>query len=804
MAYRSLTTNANLSSTTLFETVANVPTLHASNTLSLASTRNTTGYTAPNLVNTITGVWVYVAVQGSGGTITAALQESTVTKASVTVNQSDLVPLTWNYIKLATPYTYATLTASAYRWQFTQTGVSVNTTLAADSGGTLVAFFSVDNRTGAVGATDDLLIGSAAGSGTTATMTVDGTTSTVGSGANTAITNSPKVIGAAVYIGANGKMTPDTAANNKVKVKGCIVASTNGTFEYGTSGSRYSTYTAEIEMDNPTTSCDFGIITLEGSTTSVYAKTRSYYWTTYASGTGVAADPFITADPVDWDVGDEIVIEATGGFNQTEYRFIITKNSSTSYVLSSTSGGAETALANTHTAGCRVRNATSNIRIFANNTSRSWYWNNRSATWALVGPRLETVGANITDKQGIQIYTVSTQTTALTMDYCILYRHLYKGFAFSQSKARSTHTGLFACASVLSANAGGYYFSASPNNKTLVDCWAFDMERHGFEVSTSANLSFIRCIATDCNQDNQTNSGGWYFANNSASTTQDCESHVNQNAGIYLASCISHNGFDWLVGTKGTNTVDILCAADTFNTVAYMDSNYGSSTLISGYLTMIPGSTVAFQNYGDTTNDNRWYTPYGSGRSTGAGMPDTLVRTASSLAVRFAPEDATDGFTHLFDVPCTPNTTAYVSGYLYRNASFSSGDITVSLTLPGSSTPDSTYTFPTTTGSWLPFTVAALYSGSVTALGTLTINAKSVAPGAYCYIDDFYDAGTSNKIAGFDIWQDGLPVNLLVPIDITGIPALVWAYPTTNLTSPDTTGYNQKNTLTVPIYNALS
>jgi hypothetical protein len=85
MAYRVSNTTGNASSTTLWDTVTNVPTLHASTnvTINNAGTPSfTAGYTAPNTVNTATGVLVYINARGTAGTLTVTLQESTVDTAA--------------------------------------------------------------------------------------------------------------------------------------------------------------------------------------------------------------------------------------------------------------------------------------------------------------------------------------------------------------------------------------------------------------------------------------------------------------------------------------------------------------------------------------------------------------------------------------------------------------------------------------------------------------------------------------------------------------------------------------------------
>ena len=126
-----------------------------------------------------------------------------------------------------------------------------------------------------------------------------------------------------------------------------------------------------------------------------------------------------------------------------------------------------------------------------------------------------------------------------------------------------------------------------------------------------------------------------------------------------------------------------------------------------------------------------------------------------------------------FKVPANPTSEVLIYGYLYRNATFSSGDLKVELFLPGTSisgTPDDTVTLATTTGSWLPFVLNAYYSGSVSRYTTVRITAKTATAGAYAFLDDIYDAGTLNKVAGLDLWDSGHISEIIVASDYSSIP----------------------------------
>ena len=143
------------------------------------------GVTAPNLVNKITGVWICIStLPANGGNITAEIMESGVSKATATINLAD-AQLGMNYFRFATPYQFATLTASAYTCRLKNTVGSSGNVRTAASG--LWFQFTYDTA-GALGASDDLWVGGFNDGGlTTKTLTVTGTANTFGSKATTAI-----------------------------------------------------------------------------------------------------------------------------------------------------------------------------------------------------------------------------------------------------------------------------------------------------------------------------------------------------------------------------------------------------------------------------------------------------------------------------------------------------------------------------------------------------------------------------------------------------------------------------------------
>ena len=135
--------------------------------------------------------------------------------------------------------------------------------------------------------------------------------------------------------------------------------------------------TARLLFDQNAVTTNYGIVHLNGGKISLQGADKTYKKTTLSSGVGTAASPFVSTDSVDWSVGDELlfvpVSNNAANYDETETRFIITKNSATSYVLSATSGGVEAAFTYSHAAGT-VFNLTRQVLIDTTDITKAWYW----------------------------------------------------------------------------------------------------------------------------------------------------------------------------------------------------------------------------------------------------------------------------------------------------------------------------------------------------------------------------------------------------------------------------------------------
>lgn len=760
------------------------------------------GVTAPNLVNKITGVWICISVLPSnGGNITAEIMESGVSKKTATINLAD-AQSGMNYFRFATPYQFATLTASAYTCRLKNTVGSSGSVRTAASG--LWFQFTYDTA-GALGASDDLWVGGFNDAGlTTKTLTVTGTANTFGSKATTAIGSTTQTMGAALTIGSGGTFKHDTAANCTTTLKGSVWVTAGGIFDIRGSATKSIVSTFIIDS---TANGDQGIFTATGTTGGQILTTGATYdqYTRYASGTGTAADPLIVSVGWDADVNDEIVIPGVA-YNTNQVRFIKTRNSSTSFVLSATAGGAESAITNTPAVGSYIANLTRNVIIKPVTTTLGYYINNSSNTAGNFNyTRFEypdnTSGRAITPSGGLTGGATSSFDGIVAYNTSITGGRHWLAMSGTGDPATSTttHTGITAYNTAGSNYSGqsGVGFQGT-SNKTL----NYLLHYNGSSTTTGAMVSL-----NGSSTGNIINNSHAYGTNGLASATgyaigifssssntfNNCTVNACRTNAVYFAVGTGNTFNSCNFGTVATNTVDITSLSATLNQAVFNNCSFGSATLISNYLNQLDTSSINFQDMDTNTSKHRWYTNKGSWWSSGAGLTDTTVRTASSLALASKPENNTTGSSWTFKIPANPTSSVGIFGYLYRNATFSSGTLKAELFLPGTlltATPDATYTFATTTGSWLPFNISAYYSGAVARYATVRITGVTSTAGAYFFIDDLYDAGTGNKVAGLDLWDSGKPSEIMVQSDFSVVPAAVWGFSDSN-TQANTMGDRQ-------------
>lgn len=810
MAYR--VTNGvgtNFNTTTNWDEGVNTPSIHASTniTVSAGGVFSAT-FTAPNLTNACTGVLVPVSAKGTAGNIIATLQHDIgagfvdCAGATATIAITSLVASTHVLFYFGTKFVFDTTTANKFRIKLNTSGASGTTSIAADSGGANFAYIAFMDSNVVPTTGDDFFVVSP-NQGSALTISLD-TSPSIGSGGNTAVPTFRSWQNA-IVLSNNGQLAWPTGTSRTITPKGNIYVENGGWYQMGQTSAKIAAgVTARTSFDENGTTVNYGIVTQTGGKVTMQGADKTYKKTTLASGVGTAASPFVAADSVDWSVGDELlfvpVSNSATNYNESEIRFIITKNSATSYVLSATSGGGEAAFTYSHTAGV-VFNLTRQVVMDTTDITKAFYADfNETVTIGNLdfdGCRFETFGGSTTGKTTLIFSNLSTEL--FTADDVVFYRSLgTAGVNFGNNNDVRTYTWLIAYSS-----ASFLLTPGSLRNKTFSNCYGVLSASSGLNFGASSNQTYSNCGFWACSTSSATTGGGLLGTNTAKVTFNSCDFHCNRSYGVNLASSADFTFNSCNIGNKGTNGgADINVTVDGYNTALFDNCMFGSSTLINGYTGAADGSEFIFNKFNQTTNDHRWYTPYGVARSTGASLADTNVRTSGSLALRIAPEDSSHGFIWDFKVIAKASSYSNVLGFIQKNAAFGTDVCTVDFYLPGLvpgiDTPSSTVTMGNDT-NWNVFNLAASYVGTVPLYSTVRITAKTTTASAYVYVDDIFNG--TNVITALDTWDRGKPSPIM--FEQLGDAAAVWAVATSTLTTAGTTGKKLVDDLTVGKYLAL-
>jgi hypothetical protein len=744
---------------------------------------NSEVFTAPNTTNAITGVWLMCASPPAAGCDwTMQILESGVPVGSIaTFAQADFpasnpyIPQ-WIYFRFPTPYTYTTTAAGTYRFVLKST-VANSGAVNVNAGSTGWLIMATDNRHAAPISTSQVWIGPHNGT-TQIDVTVDGTSGLATGGAPQAsmpvIRN---ITPRAIYIGggaveSKAKLIWDTAADATLAFTGEIVVADGGELRMGTIASPYPAGKTAI-LSTPSTSTNANQIASYGNgIINMVGSDLTYDRTTYVSGLGTAASPLITAAPVDWSVGNKICVAASSNngtnYNEGENKFIITKNSSTSYVVSNTSGGAENALTNTHTNAIIV-NLTRNVQLKGTSgttkciavsldnatTANS---NFKSANLNNMGTLNGTPSIGTKGQGGLSI----PAGLAIPVDNCVFDEINNYGMLVFTSSALTRSKNIFANSGAFSSagTASGLGVASTALNQTFVDHVFINNQRQGIEYR-GINCTFTNTTIIGCNCAGVAAQGGFSPYNAGPFIMSNPQMHCNRIGGYALNSSVNSTITGGNLGTNGYNGADVVVAPGSANTNILFDAiTAGSATLVSGHTSGAVGATeVLFNRLNGTTNNHMWFTEYGSARSTGAGLSDTVVRTPGTLNLRIAPENATNGFVWEYLVPAKPGRAVQSYLFIEKNAAFATDDVNVELFLPGSTVADAIASVSDVTGSYNVYAVAAVYAGTESLYARVRVTAKTVTAAAYIYIADIFNG--TNEIINLNTWYRGKPSTIM-------------------------------------------
>jgi hypothetical protein len=800
----------------------------------------------------------------------------------------------WGFAKFGTPYTPTTTSTGYYRLKLVKLTGAGTIQLYGTSGTAPSCMIASVSPVSTPGTGDDVLIAgdmtNVSGTTNPIAVTVD-TNVTIGSGQNSyGFGGSSSTMFPAISIDSGGRLKASRTASATLLVKQMIVLSyTDGELDYGKTTDRIpSTYKATLMYDP---SNNFGYVGIRYSGTmnpaqsyylSFVGASKAYIKTNYSSGLGTAASPLITSDPVDWSVGDQIVVtpsagyttyantaptsltytDATGynrryftltfaaahsfkvgdriilsgftpaayngtaftvdevpspttlriyGFTSTgitanatvmgtvvghtsksEYRYIKTKNSTTSYVLCTTAGGAEDALQYSPATTADIYNLSSSVQVTVNKRNQSCMYTfdagaaNTTADptwWILDNCRMDYAGNGGPYSLGILANGYTAGSSSATINNTVFWAPAGTVIYDSVTPHSTWNISNVVFAGFQSGMT--YAMVTSGYNKTFTNIYAVDISGNFISSSGSSNTYRVLrlwAIAPEPNSNPAIVLFGNAFNNLFISAYIQGVNSGTINRGISLNGSLSNKFLNSEFGTVTKHyDTDIYCTSSTLNTMVFENCLFGSTNLITNYLNQFNGSELAFQKYQQTTNRHRWYTNTGSARSTGAGLEDTTVKTAGSLNLVLLPENNTVGFAWEFNVLAPATSLTFINGYLQKNATFGSSIAKVELWLPGSdtsSTADASLTADNTTGTWQAFNIYKLYSGTAPGLSTVRITAISSTAGAYVYVADLF-----NSVGALNLWNSGKPAKQIAITDFSAVPAAVWGFPDGNTIS---------------------
>lgn len=644
--------------------------------------------------------------------------------------------------------------------------------------------YAVDDRNAVPGSTEDVIILGPVG-GQYAVKVTGSQSCGSDQALNESFTANGEIT-VGVMVANAGKLHFDQTADSTLTIKGSFFVMSGGTFEMGTPASPMPAgIKATIALDQTMRDYYFGNNSDNGANISMVGQAKpdeDNYVSVIISGDGTTGNPLILTDPVDWDVDDEIALlpgtNDSTNYNQTEYKFIKIKNSATSYVLSDTKGGAESALTYAHSNAHAV-NIERNVVIEALGTSNEVRprlgWNGSSDQINFSDSRLVMRWVKL--KGRTQAFSVILSNNSKYLDdntkfdfQFIAYEGYDQGFAFPYADSLPfTFKGILAYKSPENNTYGvGAYDGTS--NKIIDKAIVFDVQSTGVSAS-AANILYKDCIVAGANKGYGSTAAGLQFSTSLAQAIVqglDCYAcrrsifHGDRGSGVELFNCdfgVRFNNQN-AHGSGYSNTATLA-----FFTNCRFGSNLGDLAEIG--LTGSINKKMGFQNHQGILNNNITNSGDGFLSLTGAGLGDTTVRTAGSFAMKMQP---TYGQIQKlqFLVLARANSAISILGYAKRNSNLNS-DVTISIRLPGSGIPSSTVSLKAGT-DWQLFSLSADYDGDSNTYATVEISVPYDASGGAVYFDDFLNGG--NIITGLDLWYQGRPS--LVLYNELGNPKEVW------------------------------
>jgi hypothetical protein len=732
-------------------------------------------------------VAIYVnSVPNTTAVYTVELMESGVSKASATINGTDILP-GYCYARFTTPYTFTTTSAGAYAVKITST-LNSGTLASATSGFWYEVTY--DSTSSPASGDDIIMCGWHNGGLTAKQWDITGTSTVFGGGTGKNLGSSiNRTMTAGLMVGQGGTVKLDDTADCTVEIKGSIFITRGGTFDKQAHPSDIE-IVSKLIMDCDVANADYGIhlppSNYNGSWLSDGMEVE--HRAAYASGTGTAADPIVTSAAHGFKVNDELIIPGLT-YSTNQSRYVISIPSATQLVVSSTLGGAEAAITNTPAVGSWIGQMTRNSIVTSKNTARGFYlYNNGTSSddisfnytrWeyasCVSGPNLQFTPAGNTESVGVNGmvgYRNSTNgriswtflgTLAQEINDCILYETLgtnysgQSGLTLQTTSNKTVNRLLHYALPGSTANCAGLSLTSSATNNIINDS-------HFYGASAN-NGSLGYAIGIIGSHNN---------------TFNDCTINNSRIRALYLTDGFNNKFNNCNFGTIGTNVQDVFVASSSLTTILFNNCSFGSATLLSNYLLSLDGSEFKFHKYQQTAHKHRWYTNRGYAQATGSGLEDTTVKTASSYNIKINPESSS-GFIWEFTVKSIVDQITFLKAYLRKNSTMGTDDAKVELFMPGTDltgTADAIYNATDVTDTWQDFVIGEGYSGTENTEAVIRVTATSTTAGAAIYMANFFDSTDA-----LNSWFEAKPTKVVAPTDFTAVAGLLWSYPDTGTTS---------------------
>ena len=796
--------SGNWNDPTVWENAANVSTLSTAVNINVTTGGIFSVPFTPPAMTTITGLVVFPQANWTGRNITFTLQANSVdTMMSVTVSGADVPMNQPLYLRL--PLNYIAAAGVPLRWKAV---TSVGSCSIAQSS-TASQFASMTTElVNAVPANELVMICAVQATNNTF-VTITDTAAQAGSNAaasgSGAFATSPRWwdMGMQISGGLGSVMAGiiySPTVNTALELKNSVWTFSNAKVTKKPN----SGFTAQT---NWTPGATIGANTLywnwgQGSQFDIQGlglATPANWKTKFTSGLGTAASPAVLVNGSEVSVGDYLVFSPTSNtvatnWGETEYRYVISKPSTNQVVLSSTSGGSENALVNTHAGGYVFNQTAGKNVIYKSTDTRSWHMifgstAHSSANSMLRWARFQDLYSSASAARGglamaggsplLEYLSLGTPGSTLPSQQMLLP---------SSNALPSSMTGIFAF-NISPASAGDGTIAVVGINKTFTDSWIIDTTTRAWQV-TGSNGTYNKCGVVAGGKGAVVGLySGWAISGN-ANQFNDCEAHACRYAGMILYSGGADNvAVRYISGTLGKNGTDAVTqgtASPGYNTMYFDSPTIAEDNLMTNANAMLVGSKIIFNDVNSTPYNSFVYTPNGVEQYTGSGLADTTTSPLGFRTQRLAPIDTT-GFKYRYEQLANPNQVFLTYGRAWVNAAAladSGFTVTVDLYLPGVvegvDTPSATVTLTKTTtanSANAQYLLSAFYAGTRPLFATIVVTAKNTnaVASAYAYIGDILNG--TNNITNQSTERRGTtsPIMFEQNGDANAVAAAVWA-----------------------------